>query len=300
MDCDSLYLFCDGPKMHPERTLEVRKILSAAADHRTRIGKKTALLFRDINLGTQKGPTFAIREFFSHEEEGHIIEDDIVVHPLFFDVHAKALIECRCRGWLWVGEGHPLPNCASKLIETKLNRLAAWSSWREPIQMALACADTRKPWEEKGLALLRGLHPKTQIFLWKEFERLKRNPNWSWAYKWQQFQLESGLRGLTPTTRLHKNLGVDGSGHNCQNVFGAVESWTDDEIYQYQAKPDAVIRDHFSETLMETQRYGRGWQSIGRKLMRITPPRWRWIWRPVTSDDIASTATTRCALDQTN
>jgi len=286
MGCERLYLFCDGHKRDPEKTDAVRKILREAADERTRSGKKTTLLFSDVNLGPQKGPTVAMSEFFNEVEFGHIIEDDIVLHPLFFQVHGRALTEFRDKGFLWIGQGYPLPESPFTLISTQINGLVAWSSWREQIQQALAATATKRPWEERGFRLLEGLHLKTKIFLWKEFERLKRNPTLWWDYHWTQFQLDVKMPGLTPTARLHKNIGVDGSGHNCQNVFGARESWDESALKAFLMKQTFVGEDAVAEKKMELMRYGRILQSLGRKGMRLTPQRWKHLWRPITSNDI--------------
>jgi len=280
--CDPLFLFCDGPKNNPDKTAQVKALLLETGKARQKAGLQTAMMLLEENLGCCNGPLAAIKWFFENNPEGHVIEDDILVHPAFFPIHQRALETHRTGPFLWIAEGHPLPNCPTALLETQMCRLVAWSAWSKPtLQIIEKSQKTTSPWKTHGWKLLAGLHPKTQIFLWKEFNKLEKQPNWSWHYKLLQIQLELQRTGLTPTARLHENLGLDGSGHNCQNVFGAHENWDENEIQGLLAKTAQPAKIKTWERKMETQRYGRIRQSIGRKLLKLTPTPWKSLWKPV-------------------
>jgi GR25 family glycosyltransferase involved in LPS biosynthesis len=78
-----LYIAADGPRAdrpgEEELCMQTRSIV-AAVDWPCSV--KT--LFHKHNLGCAKGVSAAITWFFQHEDEGIILEDDIVTHPDFF------------------------------------------------------------------------------------------------------------------------------------------------------------------------------------------------------------------------
>ena len=86
-----LYIAADGPRpSKPNDTLmcsETREIVSQI-DWECEV--KT--LFRKNNLGCGKAVSEAIKWFFENEEEGIIIEDDVLPHPDFF-VYCDQMLE---------------------------------------------------------------------------------------------------------------------------------------------------------------------------------------------------------------
>ena len=79
-----LYIAADGPRDwvsgEKERCIDTRNIIKKI-DWNCEV--KT--LFQEKNLGCQKGVITAINWFFEHEEEGIILEDDIIPKPEFFE-----------------------------------------------------------------------------------------------------------------------------------------------------------------------------------------------------------------------
>lgn len=279
-----LLLFCDGAKPGKEnRTAAVRELLRSAAAERAKTpGLQTLTLLAENNFGPRQGPLTAIAWAFSMKERAHVIEDDILVAPEFESAHDAGLDAMAPLPKVFaVAEGHPLPGCPLQWIETRMARLVAWSSLRHKILPLLEASAKRPfPWATHGKTLLKGLHPKTQLFLWKEFTRLEDRPEWSWHYPLLQHQLLQGLRGLTPTARLHENTGIDGTGANCINLFGEEETFGENELAQWRRK-GGHGRDAKAEKKMETERYGRIHQAVARILYKRTPNRWKYLWRPV-------------------
>jgi len=77
-----LFIGCDGPRTgeEQEKTDEVRKYILDNIDWDCDV--KT--LFRDDNIGCKYAVAGAIDWFFSHVEEGIILEDDCLPDPTFF------------------------------------------------------------------------------------------------------------------------------------------------------------------------------------------------------------------------
>jgi len=77
-----LYIASDGPRNESEKAkvLQVREFILKNIDWDCKVKTK----FRDKNLGVGFGPNDAIDWFFSHEEEGIILEDDCLPSISFF------------------------------------------------------------------------------------------------------------------------------------------------------------------------------------------------------------------------
>jgi hypothetical protein len=79
-----LYIAADGPRKNRhgeyEKCEETRRI-ATQIDWNCEVNKT---LFRDENLGCGKAVSDAVSWFFQNEEEGIILEDDILPHPDFF------------------------------------------------------------------------------------------------------------------------------------------------------------------------------------------------------------------------
>ena len=80
-----LYVFQDGARegneKDKEKCAEVRRTVAE-------LTKKTNVIlhtkYSERNLGCGPGPYEAMTWFFSNEEKGMILEDDVYPHPLFF------------------------------------------------------------------------------------------------------------------------------------------------------------------------------------------------------------------------
>lgn len=268
-----LFLFADGPinEIDPGNAIsDVRHILNSARTYRHQKALTTELNFLPENHGPAAAPLIALEWFFFLNEEGHIIEDDIIVHPQFFALHRELLETYRDSDLFCIGGGHPLPNSPHRCIKTHTAQLVAWSTWKTKIKTLKTTPSHPTPWKRHGLKLLNGLNLKTKIFLWKEFRKLEQNPNWSWAYLTLQKQLEHKLLSLTPTARLHTNIGLDGSGHNCLNFFDKTETWNHVEIENLLKKTKDSEHKQ-SESQIEWDRYGRITQAIARIIYNHTP-----------------------------
>lgn len=88
-----LYIAMDGPKTLAEslHTNAARDVVESL----TPSGPTCFHLFSDVNFGLEKFPPHAIDWFFSNEQYGFIIEDDIIISPQFFDFASYYLIHER-------------------------------------------------------------------------------------------------------------------------------------------------------------------------------------------------------------
>ena len=93
----ALYVCQDGSREGNEndriKCQEVRDVIDELISIYTKKNKhfKLHTLYQPVNLGCGPGPAAGITWFFEHVEQGIILEDDIVPHPLFFSYCAELL-----------------------------------------------------------------------------------------------------------------------------------------------------------------------------------------------------------------
>jgi hypothetical protein len=313
----NIHLFQDGPPKGikgqktrgweevDEILRETQKTIAAQRGH-------CVLLQEGHNLGTAAGPRRAMQWFFSEVPAGLVVEDDILIHPSTTEVHGSLLRDYHHNSEIYcIGSGHPFPpqtyhDQIPALLKTKMVKLHGWSSWSHKI-LPLLQQDPPIKWRGTDKGFLKGLHPKTQVFLYKEYLRLEANPNWAWDYPLikQLLTLQKTKQqgfSITPTTHLHENIGNDGSGHNCRLVFGETETWSQKDVEEFLEKfrrehaHDTLATEHLNvintaansdsnsnstpsnltvsptlEKRMERERYGRINQMIGRQLLKWLP-----------------------------
>jgi hypothetical protein len=91
-------------------------------------------LFRDQNLGCKMGVSSGISWFFDHEEEGIILEDDILPLPTFFDFCDELLERYRNTEKIGLISGSNLiSNCfepPESYLFSHYNLIWGWATWR--------------------------------------------------------------------------------------------------------------------------------------------------------------------------
>lgn len=129
-----LYFACDGPRHEVDRpkTERVRALLSLV-DWPCEVHT----LFHENNLGCQQGMVANMSWFFEHEEEGVILEDDILPDPSFFWFCQELLEKYRHDERIWAIIGNNL-SAPEKPVDADTYWLSAhgygaywgWASWR--------------------------------------------------------------------------------------------------------------------------------------------------------------------------
>jgi hypothetical protein len=236
---------------------EIRKICK----ERKSLGLETSYYESLKPHGPAWGPVTAMKwALESNIESLCIIEDDILIHREFVPTIKECLEKYKDNDTIcWVGGGHPL-DCNKKYLKTKTAKLQAWASWKNKLLPIIECFEKIEKWNPYGKnnMILRNLCLKTKVFLWKEFKRDLKTPNWEWDYRFLQVQLKKGYFGITPTTRLHKNIGFDGSGNgNCVAVGNYKEDYEEELIQKFKARISDDFIDERLEAKLEWERYGR-------------------------------------------
>jgi hypothetical protein len=148
-----LYVAADGPRQNREgefeRCEEVRKI-ATTVDWPCEV--KT--LFRNENLGCKLGVSGGINWFFENEEEGIILEDDVLPLPSFFEYCDELLERYRHDPNVGVISGCNLISKRFKTAESyffsRYNLIWGWASWRRTWQHYDVNMHDWPEWRDKG------------------------------------------------------------------------------------------------------------------------------------------------------
>lgn len=174
-------------------------------------------LYQPSNLGCGFAVSSAISWFFSHEEDGIILEDDCLPHPDFFAFAAFMLDHFRNDKRVISINGSNLGyngELGSTMIFSRFMNMWGWATWRD---RAAAIDYTLADWKQtsyKQLFLYSRL--SRHLFdidlgwyqLWtKKLDRVADDQNFTWDWQWIYHQLKHRQVSVVPTSNLISNIG---------------------------------------------------------------------------------------------
>jgi hypothetical protein len=206
-----LYIAADGPRSErlgeKEKCEEVRRI-ATAVDWECDV----KVLFREKNLGCKVGVSSGIDWFFELEEEGIILEDDILPIPSFFPYCDELLERYRHDTRVGVISGC---NLISKNITpqqsyffSRYNHVWGWASWRSAWVFYDISMHQWPTWRDHG-----GLQKLSDnSFLFKSYWGDIMNTTYAgkintWDYQWLFTLWSKSLLTAIPKNNLTYNLG---------------------------------------------------------------------------------------------
>lgn len=212
-----LYIAADGPR--PDRPGEAEKCAAArqvalAVDWPCDV--KT--LFQDTNLGCRQGVSTAITWFFDNEEEGIILEDDIVPDPTFFRYCTELLEHYRDEPRVMAITGLNLQPANRRYDHSYYfscyNHVWGWASWRRAWSLYDRTLDRIESDETR--ATLHRLSPTDHFhdYWMEQFRAVRDGRIDTWDYSWLlTCWMHNGLT-CTPNRNLIRNIGFgEGATH---------------------------------------------------------------------------------------
>lgn len=210
-----LYVAADGPRAarpgEAERCAEVRCI-ATAVDWPCEVHE----LFRDSNRDSNRGCKLGVFEgidwFFKHEEEGIVLEDDILPQPGFFPYCEALLARYRDDPKVAMISGCNLVadryTAATSYFFSIHTSIWGWASWRRAWDRYDTDLAAWPQWDAEGAlhGWLNGNH--CAIDYWRRyFQRVHRGEIDTWDYQWTFACWQ--MQGLTalPAHNLTLNLG---------------------------------------------------------------------------------------------
>jgi hypothetical protein len=214
---ERLYVACDGARPdrpgEAERCAAVRALISPAPEGLIDWPCQLRTLFRDTNLGCRAGVSSALDWFFEQEEEGIVLEDDIVPDPSFFP-YCQALLE-RFRhdsriGAIAANNHQRLPPADGSSYRFSIySHCWGWATWRR----AWRCYDRElNGWPGFHAAgWLEQLGSPAFARLWGGWlEALAAGRIDTWDMIWQLSCWQQGFLTVIPAVELVENIGFGG------------------------------------------------------------------------------------------
>lgn len=228
-----LYLACDGPRGHKEgdagRVAETRKAMLKAINWDCQINT----LFREQNVGCAFGVYEAISWFFTHEEYGVIIEDDVLVSQDFFrlceDLLPRYISEERIMQIVSRNTSRRI-DIPNTYVYTQSDSCWGWASWRRAWQhMDMSMPGMKVisvPYLVKRQGLFKGC--MRYYYFHRTYAHLEQST--SWATRWGLTILSHDGLVICPGVNMGINIGMAAGEH-----YSAIDAKAPEFRYQLQS-----------------------------------------------------------------
>jgi FkbM family methyltransferase len=253
-----LFIAADGPRSdRPDdvRNCDECRAIVAGIDWECRV----QTLYRERNLGCREAVQSAITWFFSHVEEGIILEDDCLPDASFFGFCARMLELYRddMRVMCITGNNFQrgLRRGRASYYFSIHNHCWGWATWRRAWELNdLSMA--KWPALKESRFLHGFLRPYVAMFWEASFDAVFRGEIDTWDYGWTlSCWANSGLT-VTPNVNLVCNMGFDERAthtHRDPTNFHGVGS---DRIGDQLIIPDQICRDVTADQFTEDMHFG--------------------------------------------
>jgi hypothetical protein len=207
-----LYVAVDGPR--PDREGEADRV-QACRDLVQAVDWPCAVqtLFQDDNLGCGLGVSTAITWFFTHEERGIILEDDIIPDPTFFPFCAELLDRYQDDHRVFAISGcnfvpRSAMSSAGAYRFSQVPHIWGWATWRRSwAQHRLDIAGWRKDLPPLALWRQSGRSIPASVYWASTFELLARKEVDTWDGQFVLASMVSGQLTATSNVNLIANIG---------------------------------------------------------------------------------------------
>ena len=202
---ETIYIAIDGPKTIEHFRIQTRMI-DIINDYRMNRNLEIRVWQREVNLGVAVSILTAINWFFSQEDQGVILEDDLALSSDFFTFSFSSLDYYRTHEEVWLISGSRMKQ------EISGSGLSEWSHY--PMIWGWASWSCR--WADIYTELLKGNKPMFRDILDRRSnywyigsERAKKGniDTWDLPFANAQFRLKKFC--VIPPVNLVSNLGFD-------------------------------------------------------------------------------------------
>lgn len=241
-----LFVAADGPRTNKPGEEELCRQTRAILDQ-VDWPCEVKTLYRASNLGCNSGVTGAINWFFTHVEEGIILEDDCVPHPDFWEYTALLLEKYRNNTSIkMIGANNfqqGISRGSGSYYFSAIPHIWGWATWKRAWQeydFDIANHLTR----QESNQLLSSLFPsQTALVIWKKMlQYLREGRAITWDYRlpysiWKH-------KGITiiPNVNLVSNIGFNKQGTNATDASSPLANIPVEPVFPLQHPAD-IVRD---------------------------------------------------------
>ncbi|BEI36577.1 glycosyltransferase family 2 protein [Polynucleobacter sp. HIN7] len=214
-----LYIAADGPRLnYPNDNKLCEKTRAIVDQINWDCDVKT--LLRKTNLGCQVAVSSAINWFFENEDEGIILEDDVVPSPEFFEFCDTMLERYRHQMQVGMISGfNPLgaEKKSSHYFYSNYASIWGWATWRSRWKLYDVNLSN---WTIKGYKkFMCGKLPAHVLeYFIDAYEKVHRKQINTWDYQWSYAMQSNKLLVIRPEANLISNIGIIGTHSNTQDM----------------------------------------------------------------------------------
>ena len=220
----TIYVFCDGPKIDDiesqKQVSMVQEVFLNDIDWECDLKTK----FLNTNMGCRHGVKFAIDWFFSNEESGIILEDDIVPINSFF-MFCKEMLDkykddnrvAQISGLSRVNDTYP---SQASYSFSRFPHIWGWASWSRAWN---TYDENMDEWSEiKKRNLLSSIGNKKFSSYWIEQFDLVENGLDTWDLVWAYSVITQNMISVVPKYNLISNIGFGPGATHTSDYSGAL------------------------------------------------------------------------------
>jgi len=252
-----LYIAADAPRNSNDQDVELTQKVRAITELVT-WPCEVKRLYQSENLGCSFGPRAAFDWFFTHENEGIILEDDCLPHPDFFSFATTMLEKYRNNNKIisinGSNLGYTLTNGNSYTFSRFMNMWgwATWANRAKSVDYTLASwKQIKSPIQYLHSKLKQ--HPFDTDFNWCRYWKHKfdltvnsKTVSW-WDWQWIWHQINHAQYSVVPARNLVSNIGFNNAATHTKesdNPAAAIPLEALPEPYQH---PKKINADFFYE-----------------------------------------------------
>jgi hypothetical protein len=221
----NVYAFCDGPKVDDKKSYKLVQMVQETFMDEIDWDCNLKTNFQSQNLGMRKGPKYAIDWFFSNEESGIILEDDIVAVDSFFEFCEEMLQfykdDKRVAQICGLSRGCNNYPSDSSYYFSKFPHIWGWATWARSWNLH---KDNMLNWDEiKGKKLLSDMGGKKFEAYWTEqFDLVKNGSLDVWDLSWAYTVITQNMVSVVPKNNLISNIGFGELAEHMSNFKGTL------------------------------------------------------------------------------
>lgn len=226
--------------------------------------------FQVRNLGCKTGPETAITWFFSHVEDGIILEDDCIPTPDFFPFCAELLDVYAATDDVMMISGHnPLgvwSRSGSSYVFTRTSPTWGWATWRRAWQHY---EPTMAAWERAGTRrAVRRRMPAAEFRLTRRrFDQVHGKGLDAWDFAWAFAMLQRDAVAVMSASNVICNIGFGEDATHTKNVLSPDSRETTTPIRFPLVHPRSTEPEVDLEKALFARRF-----PLTRRFLTILPP----------------------------
>ena len=241
-----LYIAADGPRPGREDDLlncEAVRQVALTVDWPCEL----TTLFREENLGCKKAVSGAISWFFENEEQGIIIEDDIIADPGFFRFCDELLELYKDNsGIMAISASNYVPKellTNDSYYFSRYPHIWGWASWRRAWRLYDVEMSRWETLRESDWLLKVGDGNRDFERYWKKlFDRTSRGEINTWDYQWLYTCWSNNGLAILPRVNLSENIGFDQNATHTSGGVGWIGNLKAGEIHFPLIHPTMATR----------------------------------------------------------